>query len=245
MASSHFNIRETTTPDDADFIVSAFDSTIPHLEGIGSGAQWGAQPFSQRKDTFKDCHDWVDKSEAYRLRPDSTTDGKIRVFIGEVPVPVHSPPAADDETGDDATKERNDDGLSRRVDADTGVAYLRVGALVLRDAWFAPYVADQPQFAHLVNDTAVKEGSVYVYGLVSDFRTGEARKGVGAALVTTAREYALSKGAGTLFLDCWGGNAGRLVRFYESVGFTPVDDFFVNRKDKEPWPGKLLRMDLS
>lgn len=41
-------IRTTVTPADAAFIIGAFDSTLPHLESIGSGSQWGSIPFSQR-----------------------------------------------------------------------------------------------------------------------------------------------------------------------------------------------------
>ncbi|KAI5458846.1 hypothetical protein BGZ63DRAFT_392157 [Mariannaea sp. PMI_226] len=85
----------------------------------------------------------------------------------------------------------------------------------------------------------------YLEVLISDFRTGSARKGAGAALVKKIKDYSVSRGAKVLFVDCWAGNDGNLVKFYTGQGFTPVSDFLVKRPDSGDWPGKLLRLNLA
>ena len=65
-------------------------------------------------------------------------------------------------------------------------------------------------------------------------------RGVGAALVERARAEAVERGLGLLRVDCYAGGDGKLVRYYEGVGFTPVQKFTVNE-----WPGQLLQMRLS
>jgi hypothetical protein len=46
----HFQIRSANPEsDDAEFILAAWDSTLPFLASIGAGEMWGAQLFSQRE----------------------------------------------------------------------------------------------------------------------------------------------------------------------------------------------------
>jgi GNAT superfamily N-acetyltransferase len=46
----HFHIRlANPDSDDAEFILAAWDSTLPFLASIGAGEMWGSQPFSQRE----------------------------------------------------------------------------------------------------------------------------------------------------------------------------------------------------
>ena len=42
-------------------------------------------------------------------------------------------------------------------------------------------------------------------------------------------------------VDCFAGNGGRLVAFYESCGFTPTERFTVG----ESWVGQVLVRDLG
>jgi hypothetical protein len=73
-----------------------------------------------------------------------------------------------------------------------------------------------------------------------------------------------------MYVDCWAGNGGRLVRyviscfwsdldnrgwdsgemltedrFYEAQGFQKIDGFVVEKADGQKWPGMFLRMDLG
>lgn len=46
----HFHVRTASSDgDDAEFILAAWDSTLPFLASIGAGEMWGDQPFSQRE----------------------------------------------------------------------------------------------------------------------------------------------------------------------------------------------------
>ncbi|MEW9552598.1 hypothetical protein [Nonomuraea sp. NPDC050783] len=54
-----------------------------------------------------------------------------------------------------------------------------------------------------------------------------------------AAAEALARGVGLLRVDCYAGDDGRLVAYYESCGFTRVAPFRV--KD---WPGMLLQRRL-
>ncbi len=60
-------------------------------------------------------------------------------------------------------------------------------------------------------------------------------RGVGGALLDHAREQARAQGVGLVRVDCYAGDGGGLVRYYESQGFTPVQEFVL-----DDWPGQLL-----
>jgi GNAT superfamily N-acetyltransferase len=95
-----------------------------------------------------------------------------------------------------------------------------VGALEVNDQspWYAP-VTDEP--------------SLYVDLLLTSRRfTGQ---GIGATLLECARADCLTRGLILLWVDCWAGGDRRLVRYYESAGFTATEAF-----DRAGWPGQLL-----
>ncbi|MBB2912626.1 GNAT superfamily N-acetyltransferase [Streptosporangium becharense] len=81
------------------------------------------------------------------------------------------------------------------------------------------------------------EPELYVQSLVVDRRFPG--RGVGAALLTRARTEAAERGVGLLRVDCYAGDDGRLVRYYESQGFTRAETFHVG-----DWPGQVLQMRL-
>lgn len=65
-------------------------------------------------------------------------------------------------------------------------------------------------------------------------------RGAGAHLLTVAEDEARERDLGLLRVDCFAGNDGALVRFYESCGFTRVETFSV-----DSWPGQLLQRQLA
>jgi len=83
--------------------------------------------------------------------------------------------------------------------------------------------------------TPAAEPELYVQGLVTDRRFHG--HGVGSALLGRARAEAAERGAGLLRVDCYAGDDGRLVAYYESQGFTRTESFTVG-----DWPGQLLAM---
>ena len=71
----------------------------------------------------------------------------------------------------------------------------------------------------------------YVLLLVSD----PGVRGAGRRLLDESWDRARARGTGLQRVDCYGGDDGKLVRFYESAGFTRTQPFEVNG-----WPGQLL-----
>jgi GNAT superfamily N-acetyltransferase len=56
----HFHIRPASLDsDDTDFILAAWDSTLPFLNSIGAGEMWGSQPFSQREGQRQEIFDII------------------------------------------------------------------------------------------------------------------------------------------------------------------------------------------
>ncbi|GAA0838861.1 GNAT family N-acetyltransferase [Streptosporangium amethystogenes subsp. fukuiense] len=85
--------------------------------------------------------------------------------------------------------------------------------------------------------TPASEPELYVQGLVIDQRFHG--RGVGSALLERARAEAVERKVALLRVDCYGGDDGRLVAYYESQGFTRTESFRVG-----DWPGQILEMRL-
>lgn len=83
--------------------------------------------------------------------------------------------------------------------------------------------------------TPATEPELYVQGLVTDRRFHG--RGVGSTLLERARTEAAGWGVGLLRVDCYAGDDGRLVAYYESQGFTRTESFSVG-----DWPGQILAM---
>ncbi|KAK7393966.1 hypothetical protein QQX98_013253, partial [Neonectria punicea] len=164
-------------------------------------------------------------SEKFR---DTGQGERVRTFIAEV---------EDDATG------ALDHGLARRVDAQ-GTTYVSVGAVKLRDDHFARHILSPENLKpHVV--AATEAGSfVFLDVLVADHRVDKRRKGAGIALVDMVKQYAMERAKRTIWVDCWAGGTGRLLQYYQDVGFTPVDDFEVPSRNGTMWKGKIFRMDL-
>jgi ribosomal protein S18 acetylase RimI-like enzyme len=77
------------------------------------------------------------------------------------------------------------------------------------------------------------EPEVYVVVLVGSHEPPA--RGAGAHLLRVADDEARARGVGLLRVDCYAGNDGALVRFYERCGYTKVETF-----DVEGWPGQVL-----
>ncbi|MFI6478739.1 GNAT family N-acetyltransferase [Nonomuraea sp. NPDC050663] len=84
---------------------------------------------------------------------------------------------------------------------------------------------------------ASPEPELYVQALVID-RAFAGRK-VGAGLLEWAEREARARGKRVLRVDCYAGDDGALVGFYEGCGFVREEPFTVGQ-----WPGMVLRMEL-
>ncbi|SPO36655.1 uncharacterized protein PSFLO_02126 [Pseudozyma flocculosa] len=68
-------------------------------------------------------------------------------------------------------------------------------------------------------------------------------RGAGAQLIHHALDLARHRRIPWILVDCWCGNAGGLVRFYQQHGFHPIGDAFVapgKHKDGLEWRGSVL-----
>jgi GNAT superfamily N-acetyltransferase len=77
----------------------------------------------------------------------------------------------------------------------------------------------------------IAEPEDYVLLLVSD----PAARGTGRRLLDVSWDRVRGAGTSLQRVDCYAGDDGKLVRFYESAGFTRTEPFEV-----QDWPGQLL-----
>ncbi|QKW13143.1 GNAT family N-acetyltransferase [Verrucosispora sp. NA02020] len=87
------------------------------------------------------------------------------------------------------------------------------------------------------------EPELYVNLLVTD--RAYAGAGIGGRLLAHAAELARERGVDLLRVDCYAGDDGALVRWYERQGFTATDPFTVPRPDGARWPGQVLARRLD
>ena len=82
------------------------------------------------------------------------------------------------------------------------------------------------------------EPELYVNLMVSDHEY--AGRGIGGRLLNHARDLARAAGTPLLRVDCYAGDDGALIRYYEKQGFRRVAPFSVELADDRVWPGQLL-----
>ena len=196
-----FHIRPALpTPSDIAFIASAFDSTLPYLSTIGSGAQWGAIPFSTRSGFNDETLLSLEQSESFRQTDKfEGEDGAVRVFIAEAETETDGPGAS--RGGDDDDDVEGGEG--------SGKGRLPVGMITVREDFFAEFLRNQEV---LQQEICRAKDFVYLEVLVTDYSAKEKRNGAGAALIEHVKEYARERGKGAVYVDCWGGNDEGLTR---------------------------------
>jgi GNAT superfamily N-acetyltransferase len=88
--------------------------------------------------------------------------------------------------------------------------------------------------------SSATEPEIYVVVLVGSHEPFA--RGAGAHLLTVADDEARERNVGLLRVDCFAGNDGALVRFYERCGYTKTETFTVGE-----WPGQVLerRIDVT
>ncbi|KIL96078.1 hypothetical protein FAVG1_00818 [Fusarium avenaceum] len=214
---------------DAQFIIDAFDSTLPHLAAAGNSGQWGKKPLSKKEGFIQGIHDTVAKSENFL---ESGTGDPVRVFIAET---------EDDQSG---TETLRDDGLSRRLDKN-GKFLVSVGFVKILNEQFVGYLKASESLKDVVTPATEKGKFVFLQYLVTDHRVGDQRRGAGATLIQKVKEYTAEHSWKTVWIDCWDGGNGQLVQYYVHRGFQVVGSFEdSDETDETPWKGKLLRTDL-
>ncbi|KAF5024703.1 hypothetical protein F66182_3217 [Fusarium sp. NRRL 66182] len=227
---NQFSVRDAGVSfNDAQFIIDAFDSTIPHLAATGNSEQWGIEPLSNQKGFIQKMHDFLAESEKFR---ETGAGNPMRIFIAE----VH-----DDQVNQEITAS---DGLARRVD-EKGNTLLSVGLAIVLDNTFVKYLQESDSVKDHIGPAMEKGNFVFLQYLVTDHRVGDRRKGAGTALLEKVKEYAIEHGWKAIWIDCWDGGNGQLVQYYVDRGFQIMGGFVLTHdKDGSKWKGKLLRIDL-
>ena len=191
--ANNFSIRDASLARDKGFIVSVFDGSLPYMVSIGSQAQWGSTPFSQRPGWIDETQQQIQDSELSSI---SNTTDALRVLILEVEV----------------TKQEFHDLHRENIHSRTGHGgfyYIAAGFAFVRGHWLPKYlpasVIAQVDQAHL-NET------LYVEVMVSDSGMRDLFPGIGAALLREVRIWGYSRGKTALYLDGWSGNERKLIR---------------------------------
>ncbi|KAH8161540.1 hypothetical protein CIB48_g6717 [Xylaria polymorpha] len=210
--------------EDGKLMIAAFDASLAQLATIGSGAQWGSKPLSEREN-IDDRVKIFEQARRYQLTGEGAP---IRIFIIE-------------------TEIENTDELPAsahiRTD-DAGKKLLFAGSMMLSEGLYPHYLRP-----HFEKDSIRKalDGTkdyIYVEALITDYRAGPWRKGAGAALLEHAQRFCRERGQRILYLDAYAGNDRKLLKYYEGQGFSTIDNFESPKPDGSKWPGAFLRMDL-
>ncbi|KAL1593363.1 hypothetical protein SLS60_010971 [Paraconiothyrium brasiliense] len=191
--SSPFSARAAgIVESDSTFIISTFDAALPYLQSIGSQAQWGMVPFSQRPDWNEDTLAQI--REATKSRSTGDRDG-VRILVVERKVE------------DDADLNPGD--LHYRI-SEAGQCFVSAAFAFFRENWIPPYITPDI-LPH--RDDVYLDDIVYIEVMVTDSRAKDFSRGAGVFLIDHLRKYGRSKGKKALYLDGWAGNAGKLIRF--------------------------------
>ncbi|KAI1812559.1 acetyltransferase [Poronia punctata] len=207
--------------------IDSYDASLPRLAALGSNDQWGTKTFLERPN-HKDMLSMWDQAKRFQ----TTGEGKpFWIFTAEVEIPpsaAHDLPASVHiRTGED------------------GKTYLAVGSITLSEARFPEYLRQ------LFGKAEVKEALdgttdfLYVEGLFTDPRAGSWSKGAGAALIQHARRLTAETGHRALHCDSFGGNDRKLIKYYESQGFSVVAEQELVKPDGTKWPAAFYCMDVT
>lgn len=206
-ANPPYHIREAgTAPDDVEFMVGAFDSTLPHLAAIGSSEMWGTVPFSHKDGFLQETRESVEQAEAYRRGGGGGGCERVRIFIAEAGV------------GRDDLAALAGDRVHAREGAD-GRLWLAVALACVREDWVPAYVASKPHLGLPAPEAAVAPGDgaaaathAYLEVMIADHRTGRHHKGAGALLLQHLRQLYRAQGTRRLYVDAWVGSEKNLVK---------------------------------
>ncbi|ANS66033.1 hypothetical protein SLINC_3809 [Streptomyces lincolnensis] len=119
--------------------------------------------------------------------------------------------------------------------AESIAGYLDTGTMFIAEADGVPAATLTLTDGPAAYVPPVDEPERYIHWLASDRRFKG--HGAGSALLAHAAEVTRRAGVSLLRVDCYAGDDGKLVRYYEGNGFTRAEAFTVGEKQ---WPGQLL-----
>lgn len=177
-----------TATDDGLRYLQNFDSQLDWLCSIGSSAQWGSSPRSNKEELRVKYRGIVKSSEQYWNEPWSRES--VRAYIAEIEM---------------KQEELSHELLELAIKTTNDTARVPVAGMVLQGQ-SSEYVRD------IIPENDDNDPFIYVLYLMSDRRVAPFGKGAGANLISHAKAEARRLGFRRLCLDCWRGNDNRLIR---------------------------------
>lgn len=188
-----FTVR-FANPSDIDFILAAFDSTLPFLQSLGNEGQWGTTPFSQQEGFIDEVHKEVARSENFHA---NSTGERFLALIAEREV-----------SQNDAI-----DPAKQFIRTEQGKRYLSTGATYIRDDEAPAYFATKVPTVDAELKAAKEQGYIYMDVLLGyQDAPGPYRKGAGVALLDRVKQYAKDKNKASIYLEIWVNNENGLLR---------------------------------
>lgn len=191
--------------DDAQLLLRFFDSALPYLASIGSGAQWGSERFSSRPTSVARIANFIALSDATHAGgvPFAHSDW-CKAFVAERRLSrdeAEQPHvrALLDEAGQGQGKRQ------RQEQEHSDGIWLPFAAMLL---------CSRPcdYLASIWPGQDDADPFVFLRYLISDHRAGALSKGAAGSLLTLARKEAEALGIRRICGDCWNGNERKLVK---------------------------------
>ena len=215
--TSKFHTRSANSAgDDVEFIVAAWDSTLPYLASVGAGEMWGDQPFSRREGFQEDIAEVVRRAEK-----NSKSDER-RLLVAE---------AGDIPVGAVMIRDALPYYITEREELQAQIkgndSFLFIEALISDHRPQPRHRGVGAALIAAVKRRAADSGKKAVY---VDAWAGNNRRLNRQVVYYLQREGIISDLV--------------MTRYYEDQGFTNVGDFSFARRNKPLWLGTLYRIDL-
>ncbi|CAD6967686.1 unnamed protein product [Tilletia controversa] len=229
---------------DDHFVLTAFDSALPYLASIGSGAQWGSVPFTSKPSVVKDMHDFLLRSDRIHALEEAeaqkthdagavarrvfeaegssgrkqwnklivaevSTGDQLAVRVAAIGLASHAPGYVQSSLPSEfsgstkmkaSPRSQGSGGSVTDTADDEGVE----GG---RPFLYVNYLISHRDPLSLANDSATASASASASSISA------LGKEAGEALLKDTISQARNLGVSTIFVDCWAGNGGGLVRY--------------------------------
>ena len=204
-------ILRQATSEDITGIALLMDIAIEWLGSEGRTGQWGTEKASENPERIKQLAGFVESGGTWVLVDTNAAAAAA------------STATADDGSHNQGEGAVGSGGAQSRNRTLQGI----IGALtVSSDAELKPWI------------TPATEPELYISFLIT--HRAWSGRGVGKRLMEQARKLAHAAGVSLLRVDCYAGDDGKLVKYYESQGFEKTEAF-----EERGWKGQILAQRLG
>lgn len=184
--AGELSVHDGASETDLEFVLRAFDSALPYLASIGSEAQWGTIPFSQRPQTVQSWSEYI--AESNRIHKKDSSTESTNSTIEDV----------------ESWKQM----VILEIRPQESSEWRRVAAMGI-----SVEVPDYVTPDLLAQEIRQEAKFIYLNYLIADRRAVVLARNTAQKLV---KEHAIPEakriGKHTIYVDCWRGNQGGLVK---------------------------------